>query len=1215
MEVDAEEPDEKEQEPLQKKARVSPDKKMAAAGEREARVRERDTEARVQEEAGLRAAVLVAPVLAAAAAAKAAHVKAAAAAKAAEKKAAAAAASVEGRVSAVHQQLEREQKHQLKSDKRKDAESAHLREKVQGYKEAAAEQAAEAARQKDKAKAARADMAAVQKFINHPRGAMPKAMPEAFKENWEHKNALQKRADACAQGALEDEVRELQVEVACLEDGAVPIFIKDEKTGEYPTAAKLMVFEMLTHMASAEAIEKNLVSMHAHVYPSLVRGTDYHIPDARTIGDWRESSQFFTETIAAVRAAKAPLWKQLFHDGSSDRVGTKVFSTLLSIPEEAEEGDAELEADGEGEFETMLLRGVHVIAGGESSSELDDIRRTMLRMQEKLTFLRNELQRAYPAVPAGVLNQLAPLPDEISLLKLAGGSAMGDNAAGAKKVSELLAAAMEKDASEFYDGMDGRALWANMDEAERISKSTLYLFTCWNHIRNLMCNEAVKQEAAVMSRHISDEEMAAATKAFGRSDIGSASGVMRASFKEFAVLLDNYKKGHGNDFEWWLQHVWAKEDTDERRQEVADGVYLYPLMRLDHGGRFDTSLDGAIAALLNCDKWLPFLKYRVAKNKSEKNPVNALEEYLLVHYQSAPVQACLRARVALAVKVNGPLRALTNQTTGGKRRNPLEMAGPCGELWDFADKLSTDSSFLFAQDYVSPFSGAPEADDWLEKFKARKIEGFTTGGKKVMCDLWPRLQRLLHTEDQAPNNITFEVSQAHAAGILVSLNRNAGKFLPRREVDGTPTAGGEYCLANQTDQMRKNCRGMEATNDCAESTFALFDYICRRCNGMTIQAASGVTQMVFNRDLAREGKFAGARSRACKDTNSGRRRKHQARLGWFHKQDPRLKDAIFAMISRMGRYFRQQNKADQEEQAQRAAEQAEAVRLLGIKNTAARYVAGKAALKAVRVESVAALRAKLKDKSLFRKHEGKTVPVVGKTTALLKEQIKIYTEGIQTAGGVTFPPVAWSCKTNKAVGTIATLTQELESLITKTDGMELPTEPPLEVNVGRVLSLGAAVAGQAAGNAAEEEGFRAAVMVEVARQEAAAGAGALAPVPHERRPPVPMPMPPTPAWVARDIQVLFSGVWRNGTIRAVSEEGQVRQLRTRAPRAAAAAGGPDTRSDLVPAGRVQVDWEGSGGLAADDHWYFLRSGLQHPLCDQSSAQCQWRVLSLPLSTM
>ena len=1142
-------------------------------------------------EAKAMATEMAAPAIEVAQAAAALHTKAAAALKTAVSKVGARVDRAKQTAANAQQQMELKEQLQVKSDRRKDAELSAVKEQLHQQKVATAEAVAEAERQEERADASFADFQKVKNYLEKPIGRPPDVIPAALRENWEHHNSLKKKQEARDQGAIADQVEELKIEVAFLENnGSEPVFVKDDKEN-YSQQAKLLVFEMLTHMASAESIEKDLISMHAYVYPDLERGEDYHIPDATTIGDWRASSQFFTEIIAAVRAGKAKLWKQLFHDGSSDRVGTKIFTTLLSIPDE----------ENDEVFDILLIRGLHIIAGGESASELEDIRRTMTRMKEKLTFLRNELQRLHPELTADAINRLSPLPSEINLRKLAGGSAMGDNAAGAKKVSELLAAAMEKDAAEFFDGIDGRALWANMSEADRIKESVLYLFTCWNHIRNLMCNEAVKQETACLlsGGHISQEELDKANKAWGRSDAGSTSGMMRGSFKEFATLLDNYKKGHGNDFEWWLQHVWAEEDTAARRQEVKDGVFLYPMMRLDHGGRFDTQLDGAIAALMNCDKWLPFLKYRIEKNRTEKNPVNALEDYLATHYQSAPVMACLRARVALAVKVNGPLRALTNQTVAGKRRDPLAMAGPCEELWDFALKLSTDSSFLFAQGYESPFSGAAEADSWLRSFKARKIEGFTTNRRKVQCEVWPQLERLLHTEQRAPDGITFEVSQAHARGILISLNRNAANFLPARKHGGSELEGGKYCVANQDDKMRENCRGMEATNDCAESTFALFDYICRRSNGLTIQSASGVTQMVFNGDLARGS------------SKKGKKGKNRDRLGWFHRQDPMLQNAIFKVISVHGRHFRQQNKADEEEQKQRAAEQAEAVRLLGIKKAAERYVAGKAALKPVRVTTLTDLDAKLADDSLFRKHKGSVVRIVSKTLDLLKEQIMIYTHGVQAHGGVTFPNVAWSCTTDPSIGTIATLTRELKAMIVKTLDMVLPAEPPLEVSTGRVLTLGAGAPGQEVGDLAnEQEAYRTAVMGEVARQEAGAGAGAPALV-VARRPAVPMPMPPTDSWVGRDIQVLHAdGAWRSGRISAVSKEGDVRQVRRGGGRAAAG-GERGERSDLVPAGRVQVEWERSDGLPPD-YWHWLRVGLQFPLCQKHDA---WRVLMAPLPTM
>ena len=38
---------------------------------------------------------------------------------------------------------------------------------------------------------------------------------------------------------------------------------------------------------------------------------------------------------------------------------------------------------------------------------------------------------------------------------------------------------MAEEAPEFYDGIDGRANWETMTDAEKAGASLLYLFTCW----------------------------------------------------------------------------------------------------------------------------------------------------------------------------------------------------------------------------------------------------------------------------------------------------------------------------------------------------------------------------------------------------------------------------------------------------------------------------------------------------------------------------------------------------------------------------------------------------------------------------------------------------------------------------------------------------------------------------------------------------------------
>jgi hypothetical protein len=243
-------------------------------------------------------------------------------------------------------------------------------EELAALKLALAEQEEELDELAREARVAVKEVKQITNYLDFGIGRPPLAMPKSFREKWDHKNSLSKKKDAHERAELEDQLQEREAEVAYLEaNGTEPIFSKGTD-GTYPVEAMVMVFEMYTHMSSAESIEKDLVSMHKHVYPNLKRGVDYCIPGVATLTEWRGDSQFFTEIIAAVRCGRAPYWKQLFHDGSSDRRCTKIFSTLASIPDE----------DIGGKHDALLLRGLHLIAGGESADEIADIRTTVDRM-------------------------------------------------------------------------------------------------------------------------------------------------------------------------------------------------------------------------------------------------------------------------------------------------------------------------------------------------------------------------------------------------------------------------------------------------------------------------------------------------------------------------------------------------------------------------------------------------------------------------------------------------------------------------------------------------------------------------------------------------------------------------------------------------------------------------------------------------------------------
>jgi hypothetical protein len=1006
----------------------------------------------------------------------------------------------------------------------------------------------------------------IQVYLAGRKGRPPETIRQQLADGpFERKNSKVTLLASKCQGELEDKVHELEEQIDWLDqNGNSPIFVKEN--GSYPAAAMVMVFEMLTHLDSVVSIHKDLVTMHAHVYPGLTLGEDYTIPSPSTLTEWRNCSKYFTEIITAVRMGQALSWKQLFHDGSSDRQTTSIFSTLAKIEESG------------GDFVTLLLRGVHIIEGGTAADECDDIRTTIFRMAEKLTCLRNQM--AHDKIPAADIDRLVPLPTTVTLLRLVRGSVMSDNAAAAKAVSALLEKEMEKDATEYYDGNEGRPLWSEMDAARRISATRLYLFTCWNHIRNLLCNEAVKAEKAVVRSHIDIELLSAANAAHGRTDAGDVSAMMRAAFKEFAVTVDCYAKGKGNDFNEWFEGVYVKEQASAA--ELAEGVFVYPLDRLDHGARFDMQLNGAVACLLNSEIWIKFLEYRELANTVEKKKkggehevFNILESSLLASLKCPAMQAALRARVALAMKVNGPLRAMTNSESGGKRRNPLDMAGPCAELWESAQKLEADPSPLYDKGYSSPFAGQPEADSWLQRQMAETKQGFTTGGKCKGCRIWDRLGRLIHTDSaQAPSTIAHAVTKAHARGILISLDRNAADFLPRREFDSRTIDGGVYCLANQTEEMRADCVNMEAVNDCAESSFALFDFICRRCNRLAIHAASGVTQMVMNNDLGREF----------------------AKSGWYHSADPVLQSAIFRTISSKGSFFRAQNQQDEADQKRRAVKRAENVRRLRIKKAAVRYIAAKKALRVARTATVAGVDAELQR---LRANKSKS-PDGQKLGPYLIAQIKIYTHGMQV-----FPKVAQSCCTDSHVGSDGDLTARLKEMVNKAAGMDLPAEPPLEVcETTAALTLGGAAPVVDATAAAE---FRSAVMAEVSRQESGGDDAG----PEEDAPAAAadcrweaMEMPVASHWGGRSVQYYTASGWNTGKITGVSTEGQVIQRRVNPRRGGGGEALAAPVRHVLPAGRVQIEWSGQG--QSDGEWNWLRAIDQFPRCKGIGA---WRVLA------
>jgi hypothetical protein len=117
-----------------------------------------------------------------------------------------------------------------------------------------------------------------------------------------------------------------------------------------------MIMEQLVNGTPPTAIPGNIRSDAAYLVPFL----EVHTPSVTFCRRMRGELRILTETLAALRIAKAANWRQLFTDGTSRRQ-TALLTAIIAI-------------DGpDGELMPIILRGAFVARGETSEDQVADI--------------------------------------------------------------------------------------------------------------------------------------------------------------------------------------------------------------------------------------------------------------------------------------------------------------------------------------------------------------------------------------------------------------------------------------------------------------------------------------------------------------------------------------------------------------------------------------------------------------------------------------------------------------------------------------------------------------------------------------------------------------------------------------------------------------------------------------------------------------------------
>ena len=377
---------------------------------------------------------------------------------------------------------------------------------------------------------------------------------------------------------------------------------------------------------------------------------------------------------------------------------------------------------------------------------------------------------------------------------------MSDTCNAARCTKRLLGDAIMKTMQEKI----GAEAWEAMSVEERNSKFRFYRADCWQHLRNIII-EAMSQAGTACLKDTLSESLEQFSS-FERIEV-DAKAIIRAAFKQFHHGGE-YAKGRGREFESW------------RKQEHCSARWI-PFERA-MGSRQDLAFDGSVPLFLNRAVCLEFLRGYIDCPKSQ----NVLDKSLYTLLRCNEFTALLRANTLWKMLFSEPFRWLSGKTGKIKDWSLWNMSGVLDLVEGAMEMIAADPSKLLDPEFdmfASVAAAVPEFKEWREQFMANTVLAEDGETEHAINREALRMARSPETGTGAEQSTEMTLT------LLKEMATRAVEKLHDKKIalaDKLTSQGGVNAIGKRQEAAART-RGIDGTNDRAESKFATADYIMR----------------------------------------------------------------------------------------------------------------------------------------------------------------------------------------------------------------------------------------------------------------------------------------------------------------------------------------------------------------------------------------------------
>lgn len=278
--------------------------------------------------------------------------------------------------------------------------------------------------------------------------------------------------------------------------------------------------------------------------------------------------------------------------------------------------------------------------------------------------------------------------------------------------------------------------------------------------------------------------------------------------------------------------------------------------------------------------FVEFLHPRVFEAKHS----NILEDFLYVTFRSTQYIAMTRANAIIDLLVSRPLRWLAGKSSVLSDWSPYSM----GEALDLVEEVllvaQHDGSVFFDPE-LDIFAPIADKQPMFAAWRKYTFEDETIlapdGQTKHLVWQMARAELLSPTDstNAATRAKTIEYLEVQCVAGLRKMHDSKLAIRDKlSSMDGANSVGASM-------EAHEDTRGCHATNDAlAESVFGTYDMLLRRCPGISMEAASGVSQAVRSMMLSMGDQVAHRRA--------SRRVEKADTVGWFYSLPEKEQESL-----------------------------------------------------------------------------------------------------------------------------------------------------------------------------------------------------------------------------------------------------------------------------------------------------------------------------------